>query len=57
MQQAKASKLRVVGMVTTVREAILAEQAGCDAIVAQGGEAGYRTCSIIPPKSFASFTS
>ncbi|MGG3282172.1 NAD(P)H-dependent flavin oxidoreductase [Paenibacillus solani] len=40
MQQAKAFKLRVVGMVTTVREAILAEQAGCDAIVAQGSEAG-----------------
>jgi len=40
MQQAKQAKLLVVAMVTTVNEALLAEQAGCDAIVAQGSEAG-----------------
>ncbi|MGG4094551.1 NAD(P)H-dependent flavin oxidoreductase [Paenibacillus lautus] len=40
MQQAKAAKLLVVAMATTVREAMLAEQAGCDAVVAQGSEAG-----------------
>ncbi|WP_246315801.1 NAD(P)H-dependent flavin oxidoreductase [Paenibacillus foliorum] len=40
MQQAKLAKLLVVTMVTTVSEALLAEQAGCDAIVAQGSEAG-----------------
>lgn len=40
MRQAKMAKLLVVTMVTTVREALLAEQAGCDAIVAQGSEAG-----------------
>jgi nitronate monooxygenase len=40
MQQAKLAGIRVVTMVTTVREALLAEQAGCDAIVAQGSEAG-----------------
>jgi nitronate monooxygenase len=40
MRQAKEAGLLVVTMVTTVREAILAEQAGCDAIVAQGSEAG-----------------
>jgi nitronate monooxygenase len=40
MRQAKSAGLRVVSMVTTVREALLAEQAGCDAIVAQGSEAG-----------------
>lgn len=40
MQKAKIAGLRVVTMVTTVKEAIMAEQAGCDAIVAQGSEAG-----------------
>ena len=40
MQQAKAARLRVVAMATTVREAMLAEQAGCNAVVAQGSEAG-----------------
>ncbi|MBY0160765.1 nitronate monooxygenase [Cytobacillus firmus] len=40
MRQAKEAKLLVVAMATTVREAILAEQAGCDAVVAQGSEAG-----------------
>ncbi|MCY9659748.1 nitronate monooxygenase family protein [Paenibacillus chondroitinus] len=39
-QKAKEEGLRIVTMVTTVKEAILAEQAGCDAIVAQGSEAG-----------------
>jgi len=40
MRQAKVAKLLVVTMVTTVDEALMAEQAGCDAIVAQGSEAG-----------------
>ncbi|WP_211749405.1 nitronate monooxygenase family protein [Paenibacillus sp. Marseille-Q4541] len=40
MQHAKEANLLVVTMVTTVEEAIMAEQAGCDAIVAQGSEAG-----------------
>lgn len=40
MRQAKWAKLLVVTMVTTVNEALLAERAGCDAIVAQGSEAG-----------------
>ncbi|MDR6550058.1 nitronate monooxygenase [Paenibacillus qinlingensis] len=39
-EQAKAAGIRIVTMVTTVEEALLAEQAGCDAIVAQGSEAG-----------------
>lgn len=39
-EAAKAAGIRIVTMVTTVEEAILAEQAGCDAIVAQGSEAG-----------------
>ncbi|WP_239696833.1 nitronate monooxygenase [Paenibacillus oryzisoli] len=39
-EAAKAVGIRIVTMVTTVEEAILAEQAGCDAIVAQGSEAG-----------------
>jgi Dioxygenases related to 2-nitropropane dioxygenase len=40
MKQAKQANIKVVTMVTTVEEAIAAEQAGCDAIVAQGSEAG-----------------
>ncbi|MFE9273961.1 NAD(P)H-dependent flavin oxidoreductase [Paenibacillus glucanolyticus] len=40
MRQAKAANLLVVTMVTTVNEALMAEQAGCDAIVAQGSDAG-----------------
>ncbi|MBM7568786.1 nitronate monooxygenase [Paenibacillus sacheonensis] len=40
MRQAKAVGSHVVAMVTTVNEAIMAEQAGCDMIVAQGSEAG-----------------
>lgn len=40
LQQARSAGIRVVAMVTTVNEAIMAEQAGCDAIVAQGSEAG-----------------
>lgn len=36
----KSSGLKVVTMATTVREALLAEESGCDAIVAQGREAG-----------------
>ncbi|MCD9020285.1 NAD(P)H-dependent flavin oxidoreductase [Cohnella silvisoli] len=40
MRQAQSAGIRIVTMVTTVREALLAEQAGCDAVVAQGSEAG-----------------
>ncbi|WP_127498956.1 NAD(P)H-dependent flavin oxidoreductase [Paenibacillus glycanilyticus] len=40
MRKAQASGIKVVAMVTTVREALLAEEKGCDAIVAQGSEAG-----------------
>lgn len=40
MQQAKSAGVKIVSMVTTVHEGIQAEQAGCDAIVAQGSEAG-----------------
>lgn len=38
--QAKALGIKVVSMVTSVQEALLAEQVGCDTIVAQGTEAG-----------------
>jgi len=40
MKAAKLAGMKVLAMVTTVREAMLAEDAGCDAVVAQGGEAG-----------------
>ncbi|MFF2093982.1 NAD(P)H-dependent flavin oxidoreductase [Paenibacillus sp. NPDC058174] len=40
MKQAKSHGIRIVTMATTVQEALLAEQAGSDAIVAQGSEAG-----------------
>ncbi|MCM3628336.1 nitronate monooxygenase family protein [Paenibacillus glycanilyticus] len=40
MQTVKAAGLKVIAMVTTVREAMLAEESGYDAIVAQGSEAG-----------------
>ncbi|WP_135549504.1 NAD(P)H-dependent flavin oxidoreductase [Paenibacillus cymbidii] len=40
IQQSLSAGIRIVTMVTTVNEAIMAEQAGCDAIVAQGSEAG-----------------
>ncbi|GGD47626.1 NAD(P)H-dependent flavin oxidoreductase [Paenibacillus nasutitermitis] len=40
MEQAKSAGTRIIAMATTVREAIAAEQAGCDAVVAQGSEAG-----------------
>jgi Dioxygenases related to 2-nitropropane dioxygenase len=40
MDAARTSGLKVIAMVTTVREALLAEELGCDAIVAQGSEAG-----------------
>lgn len=40
MQQAKLAGIRIIAMVTTVNEAIMAEKAGCDAIIAQGSEAG-----------------
>ncbi|TXK83758.1 nitronate monooxygenase family protein [Paenibacillus sp. N3.4] len=40
MRQAKSIGLQVITMVTTVHEAVQAEQAGCDAIVVQGTEAG-----------------
>jgi len=40
LAEAKAAGCKVVAMATTVSEAVQAERAGCDAIVAQGGEAG-----------------
>jgi len=40
MREAKAAGIKVVTMATTVHEALLAEQSGCDAVVAQGSEAG-----------------
>jgi nitronate monooxygenase len=40
MEKLKASKTFVMGTATTVEEAIALEQAGVDAIVAQGSEAG-----------------
>ncbi|GAA3400606.1 NAD(P)H-dependent flavin oxidoreductase [Paenibacillus hodogayensis] len=40
MEQAKAAGIRIVAMATTVDEALLVEQSGCDAVVAQGFEAG-----------------
>ncbi|WP_227013971.1 nitronate monooxygenase [Paenibacillus psychroresistens] len=39
-RQAKSAGMRIITMVTTVNEALLAEQARCDAIVAQGREGG-----------------
>lgn len=40
MKRAKEEGIKVVTMVTTVEEALMAEQAGVDAVVAQGSEAG-----------------
>ncbi|TVY01443.1 NAD(P)H-dependent flavin oxidoreductase [Cohnella terricola] len=40
MKQTRSAGIRVIAMATTVREALMAEAAGCDAIVAQGSEAG-----------------
>lgn len=40
METAKQRGIKVISMVTTVKEAILAESAGVDVIVAQGSEAG-----------------
>ncbi|MFD1888407.1 NAD(P)H-dependent flavin oxidoreductase [Paenibacillus wenxiniae] len=40
MQQAKAHAIKVIGTATTVEEAIQIKQSGCDAVVAQGSEAG-----------------
>lgn len=40
MQQVKLADIKVMTTVTTVEEAIQAEQSGCDVIVAQGSEAG-----------------
>lgn len=40
MELAKTAGMKVVAMATTVEEALEAERAGCDAVVAQGSEAG-----------------
>lgn len=40
MASAKAKGIKIITMVTTVGEALAAEEAGADAIVAQGSEAG-----------------
>lgn len=39
-KRAKQAGMKIIATATTVEEAIQAEQAGCDAIVAQGSEAG-----------------
>jgi nitronate monooxygenase len=38
--RAQAEGIAVLGTATTVEEAIAVEEAGCDAVIAQGGEAG-----------------
>lgn len=40
MQQLKNNNIKIIGTATTVNEAIALENAGCDAVVAQGHEAG-----------------
>lgn len=40
MERAKRQGVKVIAMVTTVAEALAAEEAGVDAVVAQGAEAG-----------------
>ncbi|MGR3660048.1 MAG: NAD(P)H-dependent flavin oxidoreductase [Paracoccaceae bacterium] len=40
MQRVKAAGCRIIASATTVREAIYLEQHGCDAVIAQGAEAG-----------------
>ncbi len=40
MEQARSLGIKVICTATTVEEAIQAEQSGCDAVVAQGSEAG-----------------
>lgn len=40
IERAKSAGIRIVAMATTVEEALAAERAGCDAVVAQGSEAG-----------------
>ena len=40
MEAAKQRKIKVISMVTTVKEAVIAEKAGVDVIVAQGSDAG-----------------
>ena len=40
MKTAKQNNIKVISMVTTVKEAMLAEKAGVDVIVAQGSDAG-----------------
>jgi nitronate monooxygenase len=44
---AKARGIRVLGTATTVAEAVALEQAGVDAVIAQGGEAGGHRGSFI----------
>ncbi|BAI71566.1 2-nitropropane dioxygenase [Azospirillum sp. B510] len=44
---AKARGMRVLGTATTVAEAVALEQAGVDAVIAQGGEAGGHRGSFI----------
>lgn len=40
MEAVKQRKIKVISMVTTVKEAVIAEKAGVDVIVAQGSDAG-----------------
>ncbi len=47
IQQFKKNKIKIIGTATTVNEAIALENAGCDAVVAQGYEAGGHRGSFI----------
>jgi nitronate monooxygenase len=49
VQLLKENKVFLIGTATTVEEAVLAEQAGMDAVVAQGGEAGGHRGSFTKP--------
>lgn len=46
---AKARGMLVVGTATTVEEAVLLERSGCDAVVAQGSEAGAHRGTFASP--------
>lgn len=46
MDKLKAADLKVMNMCGTVRHAVLGETAGCDAVVAQGTEAGGHTGKV-----------
>jgi nitronate monooxygenase len=49
MRQLKERDIFVIGTATTVREAVALEAAGCDAVVAQGTEAGAHRGTFLVP--------